>query len=108
MKASNTNTLRLGLFGIGLDTYCPQFAGLAARLKSYLEKVAEKLKRPGVQVISLGLVNTPEKALGVSGFDVAYGWRTRISDLVSTMCRSTGCRQRVSQQCLIPGAFKER
>ncbi len=28
--------LRIGLFGIGLDTYWPQFAGLEERLKGYL------------------------------------------------------------------------
>lgn len=59
----NSNTLRIGLFGIGLDTYWPQFAGLESRLKGYLDKVAGKLKRPDVQVVNLGLVDTPEKAL---------------------------------------------
>jgi L-arabinose isomerase len=63
MKAPNYNSLRLGLFGIGLDTYWPQFAGLEQRLKGYLGGVASKLKRPGVEVVNLGLVDTPEKAL---------------------------------------------
>lgn len=55
--------LRIGLFGIGLDTYWPQFAGLKERLESYVQRVAQKLARPGVEVVSLGLVDTPEKAL---------------------------------------------
>jgi len=63
MKTSKKNALRIGLFGIGLDTYWPQFAGLEQRLKGYLGKVATKLKRPGVQVVNLGLVDTPEKAM---------------------------------------------
>ncbi|MGO8697144.1 MAG: arabinose isomerase [Limisphaerales bacterium] len=63
MKAPNHNNLRLGLFGIGLDAYWPQFAGLEQRLKGYLGRVAGKLKRPGVEVVNLGLVDTPEKAL---------------------------------------------
>jgi len=54
--------LRVGLFGIGLDTYWPQFAGLEERLKGYLRKVADKLQRPGVEVVNLGLVDSPEKA----------------------------------------------
>lgn len=54
--------LRVGLFGIGLDTYWPQFAGLEDRLKGYLEKVAGKLQRPGVEVVNLGLIDSPEKA----------------------------------------------
>lgn len=55
--------LKLGLFGIGLDTYWPQFAGLRDRLNGYIERVAEKLARPGVQVANLGLIDTPEKAV---------------------------------------------
>lgn len=63
MKTSKKNALRIGLFGIGLDTYWPQFAGLEQRLKGYLGKVATKLNRPGVQVVNLGLVDTQEKAM---------------------------------------------
>jgi len=55
--------LKIGLFGIGLDTYWLQFGGLEARLRSYTDRVAERLKRPGVQVVSLGLIDNPEKAL---------------------------------------------
>ncbi len=55
--------LRIGLFGIGLDAYWPQFAGLKERLEGYLARVAGKLARPGVEVVNLGLVDTPEKAL---------------------------------------------
>jgi len=60
--AARSEGLRVGLFGIGLDTYWPQFDGLEDRLKGYLQKVAEKLERPGVEVVSLGLIDTPEKA----------------------------------------------
>ena len=56
-------TLKIGLFGIGLDAYWPQFAGLEARLKAYVGKVAKRLRRPGVEAVNLGLVDTPEKAL---------------------------------------------
>ena len=60
---SSLRTLRVGLFGIGLDTYWPQFAGLEERLHGYLARVAEKLERPGVEVVNLGLIDTPQKAL---------------------------------------------
>src|SRR5258708_30396048 len=56
------DALRVGLFGIGLDTYWAQFAGLEERLKGYLGRVEAKLRRPGVEVVSLGLIDTPEKA----------------------------------------------
>jgi L-arabinose isomerase len=55
--------VRIGLFGVGLDTYWPQFKGLKKRLKSYVQVVAARLKRPGVDVVNLGLIDTPPKAL---------------------------------------------
>jgi L-arabinose isomerase len=54
--------LRVGLFGIGLEAYWPQFKGLKRRLESYLQTVAQRLIRPGVEVVNLGLVDTPPKA----------------------------------------------
>ena len=36
MERARANILRIGLFGIGLDTYWPQFAGLEERLRGYL------------------------------------------------------------------------
>src|ERR1700744_5667653 len=55
--------LRVGLFGIGLDTYWPQFKGLKARLNRYVGEVRQKLERPGVQVVNLVLIDNPKKAL---------------------------------------------
>ena len=52
----------VGLFGIGLDAYWPQFEGLQQRLQGYLQRVAQRLAKPGVRVIDLGLVDSPEKA----------------------------------------------
>lgn len=55
--------LRVGLFGIGLDTYWPQFKGLKRRLEGYVADVQKKLERPGVEVVNLGLVDNAKKAL---------------------------------------------
>ena len=55
--------LKVGLFGIGLDTYWPQFPGLHERLAGYIAQVARKLEGPRIQVINLGLIDTPEKSL---------------------------------------------
>lgn len=54
--------LRLGLFGIGLDAYWPQFPGLKERLEGYLGRVAGKLARPGVELVNAGLVDSPDRA----------------------------------------------
>jgi L-arabinose isomerase len=55
--------LNVGLFGIGLDAYWPQFAGLRERLEGYIAQVARKLASFEVKVTNLGLIDTPEKAL---------------------------------------------
>lgn len=55
--------MKVGLFGIGLDAYWPQFDGLRERLTGYVEQVASRLERPDVSVVNLGLIDTPERAL---------------------------------------------
>src|SRR6476661_6579250 len=55
--------LRIGLFGIGLVNYWSQFAGLQERLADYVDRVAAKLRRPTVEIVNLGLIDTPQKAL---------------------------------------------
>jgi L-arabinose isomerase len=53
----------LGLFGIGLDTYWPQFDGLFQKLEGYQQTVFEKLQNnAGVSVINAGIVDSPHKA----------------------------------------------
>jgi L-arabinose isomerase len=54
--------LRVGLCGIGLEAYWSQFAGLEDRLKDYITRVAERLSQPGVTVVNLGLVDTPQRS----------------------------------------------
>ena len=66
--------LRVGLFGIGLDTYWPQFKGLKPRLEGYVRTVQKKLERPGVEVVNLGLIDNPRKAL-------AAGHQFRVADV---------------------------
>src|ERR1035437_10180132 len=58
-------TLRVGLFGIGLEAYWSQFDGLEERLKGYVARVAEKLAAPGREIVNFGLVDSPEKAFAV-------------------------------------------
>lgn len=53
---------KIGLFAIGLDVYWEQFEGLKDRLVGYLRTVEEKLVRPGVEIVNLGMVDTTGKA----------------------------------------------
>lgn len=56
-------TLKVGLFGIGLQAYWEQFKGLEQRLQGYVTTVENKLRSYGPEVVNLGLIDTPEKAL---------------------------------------------
>ncbi len=71
------NKLRVGLFGIGLAAYWPQFDGLQERLEGYLAQVAATLDRPDVEVVNLGLIDSPEKAM-----EAGHEFRCRDVDLI--------------------------
>ena len=52
----------IGLFGIGLDTYWPQFNGLLERLSGYQNEIAGRLRGLDVRLVDAGMVDTPDKA----------------------------------------------
>jgi len=54
---------RVGLFSIGLEAYWGQFAGLRERLEGYNRRIAERLGASGAEVVNLGMIDTPEKAM---------------------------------------------
>ena len=62
MENSKFN-LKVGLFGIGLEAYWEQFIGLEDRLKGYINTVDEKFKSYQCEVVNLGLIDNPEKAI---------------------------------------------
>jgi L-arabinose isomerase len=53
---------RVGLFGIGLEAYWSQFAGLRERIEGYARRVEERLGELGADVVSAGLVDTEHRA----------------------------------------------
>lgn len=64
MQSMQSNSLKIGLFGIGLDTYWEQFAGLKERLEGYLTVVEDKIRQLHPEVVNLGLIDTADKAFG--------------------------------------------
>lgn len=72
-----STSLRVGLFGIGLDAYWPQFEGLKERLLGYMGSVKARIARPGVEVVDLGLVDNVERA-----FAAGRKFRTEDVDLI--------------------------
>ena len=62
--------MKIGLYGIGLDTYWPQFEGLYKRLQGYQQSIAERLAETHreFEVIDTGIVDNPQKAREVAAF----------------------------------------
>lgn len=54
--------MKIGLFGIGLDTYWDQFDGLKDRLLGHQATIKKQLESFGSEVIDVGLIDNPEKA----------------------------------------------
>lgn len=59
---------KIGLFGIGLDTYWAQFDGLLDNLKRYQEEIRTKIAGFGVEVADAGMVDNPVKAREAADF----------------------------------------
>ena len=53
---------RVAVFGIGLAAYWPQFDGLRERLEGYQRGIEDRLERMGAEIVSAGLVDTPQAA----------------------------------------------
>mgnify|MGYP005843596543 CR=1 FL=1 len=53
---------RVGVFGIGLAAYWPQFPGLRDRLAGYQRRVEERLAGAGAEIVSAGLVDDARSA----------------------------------------------
>jgi L-arabinose isomerase len=61
-----TDKLKIGIFGIGLDTYWPQFSGLKERLEGYQQDIARKIGAASdVDLVDAGLVDNPERSRAV-------------------------------------------
>lgn len=59
---------KVGLFGIGLDTYWPQFLGLLDNLKGYQKYIYDRISQFDVEVIDAGMVDNPVKAREAADF----------------------------------------
>lgn len=56
---SSKHQLRVALCGIGIEAYWRQFDALRPELEGYLGKVAARLSRPGIELLELGMIDTP-------------------------------------------------
>jgi len=67
----------IGVFGIGLDTYWPQFAGLEHRLQKHLARVEQIVRGCGAEVFNAGLIDSVDKA-----FEAGHAFRKADVDLI--------------------------
>lgn len=68
MKDNKNQKTKIGLFGVGLQTYWDQFDGLYDRLTRYQRYINEKISDLGAKVIDAGLIDTPEAAREAGDF----------------------------------------
>jgi len=61
-RAGGIAAARVGVFGIGLEAYWDQFAGLRERCEGYQRRVEERVAALGAQVVSAGLVDSAQGA----------------------------------------------
>ena len=54
--------VKVGLIGVGLNTYWNQFEGLLSRLTDYQRMIKERMSGLQATVIDGGIVDSPEKA----------------------------------------------
>ncbi|MCG6190035.1 L-fucose/L-arabinose isomerase family protein [Maribellus maritimus] len=60
--------IKIGLLGIGLNTYWNQFDGLLDNLLNYQKQIKNKIEDSEVEVVDEGMVDSPEKARSASEF----------------------------------------
>lgn len=54
--------IRVGLLGVGLETYWGQFKELLPRLLTYQDRIGERMEAMGVEVVNIGMVDSSLKA----------------------------------------------
>lgn len=73
----SSKTAKIGLFGIGLDTYWPQFPALKSRLEGYLSEIEQKISTFHPAVVNVGLIDTADKA-----FEAGHHFRQQEVDII--------------------------
>jgi L-arabinose isomerase len=69
----NMANVKIGLFGIGLDTYWPQFKGLKDKLVGYQDRIRIGLEQDGATVMDAGLVDNLDKSAAAADLFVKEG-----------------------------------
>ncbi|WP_019634191.1 L-fucose/L-arabinose isomerase family protein [Actinomadura atramentaria] len=82
MTSTAASPVRVGLVAGGLGTYWPQFPGLLPQLQRSAERVAERMRGLGAEVVDAGFVSDAEEGavaaekLRAAGCDIIVGFLT--------------------------------
>ena len=81
--------IKIGLFRIELDTYWSQFDGLFDKLKSFQQRIKNRLEQSYTEVVGAGMVDNPDKAIATAGlFQKSREWFS-----ISNECTSNDIEQ---------------
>ena len=92
--------VKIGLFGIGLDTYWPQFEGLRERLEGYLKQEQQKLAAISPDIINAGLVDTSDKA-----FEAGKRFRQEDVSIIFLYVTTYALSSTTALQVLLPEGY---
>ena len=76
--------VKVGLIGVGLNTYWNQFEGLLSRLTDYQRMIKERMSGLQATVIDGGIVDSPEKATRTA--EVLKSDKTVLVDFWAVWC----------------------
>ncbi len=62
------SNIKIGIFGIGLDTYWAQFSDLLDNLLRYQNLIKERISSFNVEIVDAGMVDNPLKAIEAAAF----------------------------------------
>lgn len=85
---SDKPIVRIGLAGVGLNTYWGQFNGLYDRLTGYQARIRENLESFGAEIVDVGIVDTTDKA-SAAGTDMAAAGVDALFVFISTYALSS-------------------
>lgn len=97
---NGTSRLKVGLFGIGLNTYWDQFKGLRDRLTGYIDVVYQELASFDADVINLGMIDDAHKA-----YEAGAAFRKADVDLIflyATTYALSSTMLPVVRKCRVP------
>ena len=105
----NQTSARIGVFGIGLAAYWPQFEGLKERLQGYQQRVENRLAEMGATVVSAGLVDDAPGARAAGDLFTRENvdliicyvgtYSTSSQVLPAVQCAGRMTRSRISSKC---------